>query len=91
MRAGVTPLTAVIEGARLRLRPILMTSLAFGAGVLPLASASGPGSSSQSAIGTSVLGGVLSATLLAIFFVPLFYLLVCRARQWLRPGQEVLA
>ena len=89
VRAGAAPLVAVVEGARLRLRPILMTSLAFGAGVLPLASASGPGSASQMAIGTSVLGGVLSATTLAIFFVPLFYLLVCRVRQTLRPEPGV--
>ncbi|MGC1510231.1 multidrug efflux RND transporter permease subunit [Ketobacter nezhaii] len=73
VRSGSTPAIAVIEGARQRVRPILMTSLAFGAGVLPLAIASGPGSAGQNAIGISVLGGVISATLLALFFVPLFY------------------
>jgi multidrug efflux pump subunit AcrB len=60
------------------LRPILMTSLAFGCGVLPLALASGAGSGSQNAIGTGVLGGVVAATGLAIFFVPLFFVLVRR-------------
>jgi multidrug efflux pump subunit AcrB len=67
---------AALEGARLRLRPILMTSLAFIAGVLPLALANGAGAASQNDIGTGVIGGMLSGTALAIFFVPLFYELV---------------
>ncbi|WP_418120514.1 efflux RND transporter permease subunit [Variovorax sp. 350MFTsu5.1] len=79
LRRGIPLLDAVAEGARLRLRPILMTSLAFLAGVVPLALASGAGSASQIAIGTGVFGGVLAATALGIFFVPLFYLLVKRA------------
>ncbi|HEX7864881.1 MAG TPA: efflux RND transporter permease subunit [Variovorax sp.] len=79
LRRGVPLLDAVAEGARLRLRPILMTSLAFLAGVVPLALANGAGSASQVAIGTGVFGGVLAATALGIFFVPLFYLLVKRA------------
>jgi multidrug efflux pump len=62
----------------MRLRPILMTSLAFGFGVLPLAIATGAGSGSQNAIGTGVIGGMITATVLAIFFVPLFYVLVRR-------------
>ncbi|WP_119555564.1 efflux RND transporter permease subunit [Acidovorax cavernicola] len=78
LRRGVPVLDAVAEGARLRLRPILMTSLAFLAGVIPLAIATGAGSGSQVAIGTGVFGGVLAATALGIFFVPLFYLLVKR-------------
>lgn len=61
---------------KLRLRPILMTSIAFGLGVLPLAISSGAGSGSQNAIGVGVLGGMLSATFLGIFFVPLFFVLV---------------
>jgi len=61
---------------RLRLRPILMTSLAFALGVLPLAIATGAGSGSQNAIGTGVLGGMLSATVLGIFFVPVFFIAV---------------
>jgi len=79
LRRGIPLLDAVAEGARLRLRPILMTSLAFLAGVVPLALATGAGSASQVAIGTGVFGGVLAATALGIFFVPLFYLLVKRA------------
>jgi hydrophobe/amphiphile efflux-1 (HAE1) family protein len=67
---------ATLEGARLRLRPILMTSLAFGFGVLPLAMASGAGAGAQTAIGTGVLGGMATATFLAIFFIPLFYVAV---------------
>ena len=64
---------AALEGARLRLRPILMTSLAFIAGVIPLAVSTGAGAASQNDIGTGVIGGMLSGTALAIFFVPLFY------------------
>ncbi|EGY00472.1 Acriflavin resistance protein [Nitrospirillum viridazoti Y2] len=75
-KRGVPTVQAAIEGARLRLRPILMTSLAFVAGVLPLALATGAGAGSQNDIGTGVVGGVISATILAIFFVPLFYVLV---------------
>ncbi len=67
---------AAVEGARLRLRPILMTSLAFIAGVIPLAVSTGAGAASQNDIGTGVIGGMLSATVLAIFFVPLFYEIV---------------
>ncbi|MGC5437889.1 efflux RND transporter permease subunit, partial [Aeromonas veronii bv. sobria] len=69
---------AVVEAARLRLRPILMTSLAFILGVLPLVISSGAGASSRNAIGTGVMGGMISATILAIFFVPLFFVLVMR-------------
>jgi HAE1 family hydrophobic/amphiphilic exporter-1 len=67
---------ATLEGARLRLRPIVMTSLAFGFGVLPLAMATGAGAGAQTAIGTGVLGGMATATFLAIFFIPLFYVMV---------------
>ena len=67
---------AVMLAARQRLRPIIMTSLAFGLGVVPLFIANGAGSGSQNAIGTSVLGGVVSATLLGIFFIPMFYIWV---------------
>ncbi len=69
---------AAMEAARLRLRPILMTSLAFVAGVFPLAISSGAGAASQNDIGTGVIGGMLSATFLAIFFVPLFFIGVRR-------------
>nr|WP_299037508.1 efflux RND transporter permease subunit [uncultured Psychrobacter sp.] len=67
---------AVMTAARQRLRPIIMTSLAFGLGVVPLFLANGPGSGSQNAIGTSVVGGVLTATFLGIFFIPMFYIWV---------------
>ena len=67
---------AVMTAARQRLRPIIMTSLAFGLGVVPLAIATGAGSGSQTAIGTSVVGGVLTATFLGIFFIPMFYIWV---------------
>ncbi|MFC0168926.1 efflux RND transporter permease subunit [Pseudoduganella danionis] len=73
---GVALKQATLQAVRLRLRPILMTSIAFGLGVLPLALASGAGSGSQNAIGVGVLGGMLSATFLGIFFVPLFFVLV---------------
>jgi multidrug efflux pump len=67
---------AAVEAAHLRFRPILMTSLAFTLGVVPLAIASGAGSASQRAIGTGVMGGMISATVLAIFFVPVFFVFV---------------
>jgi len=73
---GVDLIEATLSAARMRLRPILMTSLAFILGVLPLALSSGAGSGSQNAIGTGVMGGMISATVLAIFFVPLFFVLV---------------
>jgi multidrug efflux pump len=75
-KAGATPFAAAMEAAKLRLRPILMTSLAFIAGVFPLALASGAGAGSQNDIGTGVIGGMLAATILAIFMVPLFFVLV---------------
>jgi multidrug efflux pump len=77
---GMPAREAAIQAARLRLRPILMTSLAFIAGVLPLAISTGPGAGSQNDIGTGVIGGMISATLLAVFFVPFFYLAIRRER-----------
>ncbi|ELA08026.1 hydrophobe/amphiphile efflux-1 (HAE1) family protein [Moraxella macacae 0408225] len=74
--AGHSLFNAVTVAARQRLRPIIMTSLAFGMGVVPLFFATGPGSGSQTAIGTSVLGGVISSTLLGVFFIPMFYVWV---------------
>ncbi len=73
---GASVVSATVQAARMRLRPIMMTSLAFGCGVLPLALSSGAGSGSQKAIGTGVLGGMLSATILGVFFVPLFFVLI---------------
>ncbi|MBD7920456.1 efflux RND transporter permease subunit [Xanthomonas sp. CFBP 8703] len=77
-RAGRPLLEAALEGARLRLRPIVMTSLAFVAGVLPLALSTGAGAASRREIGVSVIGGMLSGTLLAVLLVPLFFVLVRR-------------
>lgn len=71
-------LEATIEAAHLRFRPIIMTSLAFALGVLPLAIASGASAASQQALGTGVLGGMISATVLAVFFVPVFFVVVTR-------------
>ncbi len=75
---GKSLVDAVLAAAHLRFRPILMTSLAFILGVLPLAIASGAGSASQRAIGTGVMGGMFSATMLAVFFVPVFFVVVRR-------------
>ncbi|MEY4516521.1 MAG: hypothetical protein RL180_867 [Pseudomonadota bacterium] len=72
---------SILHASRQRLRPIIMTSLAFGLGVLPLALSTGAGSGSQNAIGTGVLGGMLGATLLGVFFIPLFYFWVRRLFQ----------
>ena len=84
---GKPLLEATADAARQRLRPIIMTSLAFVFGVLPLAVATGASSGSQHAIGTGVVGGTIAATVLAIFFVPLFYVVVVRIVARLR-GQE---
>ncbi len=88
VRQGVAWHLAATQAAWLRLRPILMTSLAFGAGVLPLALAWGPHAASQNAIGTSVLGGVMSGTVLVLLFVPLAYGIVVRVA---RRGRLALA
>src|SRR5260363_99408 len=73
---GKTAFDAALFAARLRLRPILMTSMAFTLGVLPLAVSTGPGAASRHADGVGVIGGMLSATFIAIFMIPMFYLLV---------------
>jgi multidrug efflux pump len=75
---GLGLVEATLQAVRDRLRPILMTSLAFGLGVLPLALASGAGSGAQRAIGTGVLGGMLTGTFLGIFFIPVFFIVVRR-------------
>jgi HAE1 family hydrophobic/amphiphilic exporter-1 len=82
MRDGMGLMDATLEGARLRLRPIVMTSLAFGFGVLPLALATGAGAGAQTAIGTGVLGGMATATFLAIFFIPLLFVVIYRLSHW---------
>lgn len=87
---------ATMHAVRDRLRPIIMTSLAFGMGVLPLAIASGAGSGAQHAIGTGVLGGMFVGAFLGVFFIPLFFVLVQRLfgharRKELAPGQDGVA
>jgi len=78
VKEGTGLVEATLAGAKLRLRPIVMTSLAFGFGVLPLSLATGAGAGAQTAIGTGVLGGMVTSTFLAIFFIPLFYVVVVR-------------
>jgi multidrug efflux pump len=77
---------AAIEAAKVRFRPIIMTSLAFALGVVPLAIATGPSAASQNAIGTGVLGGMISATILAIVFVPVFFVFVLKLFRTKRPS-----
>jgi len=86
-KKGARVIDAVVAAARIRLRPILMTSFAFIFGVLPLALATGAGANSRIAIGTSVIGGMLTASLLAIFYIPLLFVLV---RRGTRDGLQAL-
>ncbi|MFZ0450428.1 MAG: efflux RND transporter permease subunit [Desulfatiglandaceae bacterium] len=76
---GAGLIEATLEAAKLRLRPIIMTSLAFGFGILPLVLASGAGAGAENAIGTGVLGGMVTSTFLVIFFAPLFYVMIYKA------------
>ena len=78
---GLSAFDAALEAARLRLRPILMTSLSFILGAMPLVLASGAGAASRHSIGTGIIGGMIGATTLALFFVPLFYYLIARLRE----------
>jgi multidrug efflux pump len=78
-RKGARIIDAAVEAAKIRIRPILMTSFSFIFGVLPLALSTGAGANSRIAIGTSVIGGMLTATILAIFYIPLFFVLVRRS------------
>jgi HAE1 family hydrophobic/amphiphilic exporter-1 len=71
-----------VEASRRRLRPILMTSFSFILGVVPLAIASGAGAASRQALGTAVIGGMLASTLIAILFVPVYYVLMVRLSVW---------
>jgi multidrug efflux pump len=86
-KEGKRVIDAAIEAARIRLRPILMTSFAFIFGVFPLAISTGAGANSRIAIGTSVIGGMLTATILAIFYIPLFFVLV---RRTVRDGLKIV-
>lgn len=87
-KEGKGILESAIGAAKLRFRPIIMTSLAFSIGVLPLALSSGAGSASRHAIGTGVIGGMLAATFIAIFFIPLFWSYVARFNEWLKRRQS---
>jgi multidrug efflux pump len=91
--AGRSALDAAIEAAQMRLRPILMTSMAFLLGVLPLAIASGAGSASQNSIGTGVIGGTLAATFLATFLIPMFFVVVMKklTKEETPPGDKPAA
>ncbi|MOA40907.1 putative efflux pump membrane transporter TtgB [compost metagenome] len=88
---GTPLLEATVEACRMRLRPIVMTSLAFILGVLPLTISSGAGSGSQHAIGTGVIGGMITATVLAIFWVPLFFVSVSTLFKGSRKKQDETA
>lgn len=81
LRQGMPLMDATIEAARLRFRPIVMTSLAFIVGTLPLALSSGAGSNSRHIIGTTVVGGMVSATVIGVLFIPMFFYLVVRIKQ----------
>jgi HAE1 family hydrophobic/amphiphilic exporter-1/multidrug efflux pump len=87
--AGRPLIESAVEAARLRFRPIIMTSMAFIFGMVPLVIATGAGASSRQSIGTGVMGGMLAATFLAIFFVPLFYVLIRRLTK--RGAEPVVA
>lgn len=86
-KEGLTPTEAALEAARLRFRPIMMTALSFVLGAVPLALSSGAGANSQQAVGVGIIGGMLSATFLAILFVPMFYCLVTTGGEWLHSGK----
>ncbi|HZI82902.1 MAG TPA: efflux RND transporter permease subunit [Casimicrobiaceae bacterium] len=87
---GLSPSAAAIEASRLRFRPILMTSLAFIFGVLPLAISTGAGAGARHSTGTGVMGGMVAATFLAVFFVPLFYKVIVERRLVERRGHDEL-
>ena len=91
VRAGMPPVEAALEAARLRFRPIVMTSLAFILGCVPMAVASGAGANSQHAIGTGVIGGMFASTLVASCFVPLFFVLLEEASALLRRHKQPAA
>ena len=78
LEEGMELIEATMQAVRDRLRPIIMTSLAFGMGVLPLALATGAGSGAQKAIGTGVLGGMFAGVVLGVFYIPLFFVVVRR-------------
>jgi hydrophobic/amphiphilic exporter-1 (mainly G- bacteria), HAE1 family len=84
---GMSTVDAAVEATHRRFRPIVMTSIAFILGVVPLLTATGAGSASQQSLGTVVFGDMLASTLLAIPFVPIFYIMMQRVKE--RPGKRV--
>ena len=86
---GMDPVKAAIEASKLRLRPIIMTSLAFIAGTLPLALSSGAGSASRHIIGTTVVGGMAAAMIIGVLFIPLFFYGVLRIKQKFSSKKEI--
>lgn len=80
-------LEAAVEAAKIRFRPVLMTSIAFIAGVCPLAVATGAGAASRQALGTAVCFGMIAGTVLALIFVPVFYVVIQRLNEWIRSGK----
>src|SRR5690554_5228089 len=88
LKGGMSLVAAAIEAARLRLRPIIMTSLAFTLGVLPLALASGASAGSSHAVGTGVIGGMIAATVLAVYFVPVFFVVVSSIFKRKKPADK---
>ncbi|EGJ49554.1 multidrug efflux RND transporter permease subunit [Desulfocurvibacter africanus] len=89
-REGMGVVESALEAARLRFRPIIMTSLAFILGVVPLAISTGAGSAARHSIGTGVIGGMIAATFLAIFFVPLFFVLIQKASEFVVRREETM-
>jgi HAE1 family hydrophobic/amphiphilic exporter-1 len=88
---GRSIMDAALEASKLRFRPILMTSFAFILGVAPLLFADGAGAAGQRALGTAVFGGMIASTVLAVFFVPVFYILFARLSEWRQPVVAVAA
>jgi HAE1 family hydrophobic/amphiphilic exporter-1 len=83
-RRGLSVSEAAVEAARIRLRPILMTSLAFILGVMPLVVASGAGQEARHSVGTAVAGGMIASTFLNLLFIPVLYVVVKRMTEWRR-------
>jgi HAE1 family hydrophobic/amphiphilic exporter-1 len=84
-KEGRSIFEAAMEGSRLRFRPILMTSFAFILGVVPLVTAEGAGAGGQQALGTAVFGGMIASTILAVFFVPVFFFILQSISEWWKP------
>ncbi|KAA6233547.1 multidrug efflux RND transporter permease subunit [Campylobacter sp. LR264d] len=90
LRDGKSIFDASLEAARLRFRPIVMTSLAFGLGIVPLVVATGAGAASRQSLGTGLLGGIVAASTIAIFFVPLFFYLLETFNKWLDKKKGII-